>query len=83
MKVLLAHALYDYEGELEGYEDKTLAFTRDALLCVTLAKNSGWWKGFLLADPSREVGWFPSNYVTTIQQDPVVFSDEVVSRLTR
>ena len=83
MKVLLTQAIYDYGGELEGYEDRTLSFSRDALICVTLAKESGWWKGFLLSDVAQEVGWFPSNYVSTVSQSPILLDDRTVSQFNR
>ncbi|CAG8483932.1 5238_t:CDS:2 [Funneliformis caledonium] len=63
---LLVKALYDFDSN-----ETNLSFKRNDIIQVFTQLESGWWDGVC----NGERGWFPSNYVTTYEEDDL-FDDE-------
>ncbi|CAG8534743.1 7445_t:CDS:10, partial [Diversispora eburnea] len=59
--ILLVKALYDFNSA----DSSSLSFKRNDIIQVITQLESGWWDGFC----NGQRGWFPSNYVTTIEED--------------
>src|SRR6266511_2322866 len=59
--VFLVRALYDFDSVTPS----SLSFRKNDIIQVLTQLESGWWDG--LCNGQR--GWFPSNYVTTFEEE--------------
>ena len=68
--VLFVKALYDFNSS----DSSSLSFRRDDIIQVLTRLESGWWDGLC----NGERGWFPSNYVTAVEDDDDFFDEDKV-----
>ncbi|CAG8528266.1 3951_t:CDS:10 [Paraglomus brasilianum] len=66
--VIFVKALYDFNSS----DSSSLSFRRDDIIQVLTRLESGWWDGLC----NGERGWFPSNYVTAVEDDDDFLDDE-------
>ncbi|CAI2173196.1 18774_t:CDS:2, partial [Funneliformis geosporum] len=64
---LLVKALYDFDSN-----ETNLSFKRNDIIQVFTQLESGWWDGVC----NGERGWFPSNYVTTYEEDDMLEDED-------
>ena len=65
--VLFVRALYDFDSK----DTSSLSFKKNDIIQVLTQLESGWWDGLC----NSERGWFPSNYVITLDSQSEL-SDE-------
>src|SRR5215210_6519307 len=66
--VFFVRALYDFDSVTPS----SLSFRKNDLIQVLTQLESGWWDG--LCNGQR--GWFPSNYVTTMEDEEAIEVDD-------
>ena len=59
--VLFVKALYDFDSK----DNSSLSFKKNDIIQVLTQLESGWWDGVC----NGERGWFPSNYVSTFEEN--------------
>ncbi|CAG8444390.1 17445_t:CDS:10 [Acaulospora morrowiae] len=64
---LFVRALYDFHST----DVSSLSFRRDDIIQVLTRLESGWWDGLC----NGERGWFPSNYVTDLENEEEIFDE--------
>ena len=66
--VLFVRALYDFDPN----DPSSLSFKKNDIIRVLAQLESGWWDGLC----NDERGWFPSNYVTTLDKEGEILDED-------